>query len=209
MKTKKRLKPFVVPMLYGVCTITLLVSLMFLIQTLTDINSSPITYITSSTIVDDAVPVISEKKTIIRPYTDNDVTILQNYYDYKADKEIQENSLIYYEGTYLQNSGIDYGKENVFDIVSILDGTVINVEEDDILGKIIEIQYTNELIASFQCLGEGIVKNGDTVMQGEKIGTSGTCNISKNIGNHLHLEISNKGEIINPENIYDKSIDEI
>lgn len=209
MKTRKKLKPFVLPVLYSIVTISMIVSLMFLIQTLTNVNKNPITYITSSTLIDDVKPVVSEIKTIIRPYADNNVVIAQNFYDYKAEKESQEKSLILYENTYLQNSGVDYSKTDTFDVISILDGTVINVVEDDILGKIIEIQHTNDLIASYQCLGEIEINKNDNVSQGQKLGTSGICNISKALGNHLHFEVTSKGEIINPESIYDKNIDEI
>ncbi len=209
MQVKRKLKPFVIPMIYGVVAVSLLISLMFLVDSLLKSSYNPITYITSSTLVDEIIPVVGENKTIIRPYVDNDIKVLQNFYDYKDDKNTQENSLIYYEGTYLQNSGVDYGKESTFDVVSIQDGTVINVWEDNILGKIVEVQYTNEIIASYQCLGDVAIKKNDKVSQGQKIGTSGTCNISKSLGNHLHFELTNKGEIINPENIYDKNINEI
>ena len=126
----------------------MLISLMFLIQNLLNVNKNPLTYITSGTIAEDIVPVVSEKKTIIRPYTDQDVKIVQNFYDYKGEKQNQENSLIFYENTYLQNSGVDYGKGSTFDVVAILEGTVIKVKQDDILGKIVEIRHSNDLIGS-------------------------------------------------------------
>ena len=137
MQTRKKLKPFVIPVIYSIVTITMLISLMFLIQNLLNVNKNPLTYITSGTIAEDIVPVVSEKKTIIRPYTDQDVKIVQNFYDYKGEKQNQENSLIFYENTYLQNSGVDYGKGSTFDVVAILEGTVIKVKQDDILGKIV------------------------------------------------------------------------
>ena len=37
--------------------------------------------------------------------------------DYKSEAENQEKSLIYYENTYLQNSGVSYGREASFDVV--------------------------------------------------------------------------------------------
>ncbi len=209
MQVKSKLRPYVIPTLYGIVTISLLVSLMFLVNTLTDVNNIPINYITASTIAEDITPVVGVKKVVIKPYIDEDVKILQNFYDYKGNKETQENSLIYYENTYLQNSGIDYGKEESFDIVSILNGTVVDIIEDNVLGKIVQIQHTNDVIGSYQCLNEITISKNDTVSQGQKIGTSGTCNIAKELGNHLHFEVTSKGEIINPETIYDKNINEI
>ena len=208
MKKKVKLKPFVMPTIYGIVTISLAASLFFLGNSLLK-EKVPVTYITSSTLTEDVEPVISETKKIKRPYIEEDVKILQNFYDNTSDKKVQENSLIFYENTYLQNSGIDYGKENVFDVYSIYDGTIVNIEENDILGSIIEIEHSNNLIASYQCLGNIKVKENDTVTVGEIIATSGTCNISKNLGNHLHLEISKEGKMINPESIYDKEITEL
>ena len=176
-KKKKRLKPFVIPMIYGIVTVSLVVSLIFIGTSLFD-GSAPITYITSSTIIDDIEPVINETKvkTIIRPYKDENIKILQNFYDTSSDKEVQENSLILYENTYLQNSGIDYGKEEEFDVYSIYEGTIIDIIEDDILGKTVQIQHTNEIIASYQCLGNIRVNKNDTITQGEIIGTLETIN---------------------------------
>lgn len=208
MRKKVKLKPFVMPTIYGIVTISLAASLFLLGSNILK-EKVPVTYITSSTLIEDIEPVISETKKIKRPYIEEDVKILQNFYDNSSDKKVQENSLIFYENTYLQNSGVDYGNESVFDVYSIYDGTVVNVEENDILGSIIEIMHTNDIIASYQCLGNIKVKENDTVTTGEIIATSGTCNISKNLGNHLHLEISKQGKMINPESIYDKEITEL
>lgn len=208
MQKRIKLKPFVIPTIYGIVTISLVVSLFFIGKNFLK-NDIPVTYITSSTLAEDIKPVVSETKIIKRPYKDEDVKILQNFYDSMADKSLQENSLILYENTYLQNSGTDYGRKEKFDVYSIYEGTIIDIEEDDILGKIVQIQHTNDLIASYQCLGDIKVSKNDTVTQGQIIGSSGTCNISKNLDNHLHLEISNKGKMINPESVFDKSINDL
>lgn len=208
MQKKVKLKPFVMPTIYGIVTISLALSLFFLGNSILK-DKIPVTYITSGTLIDDVEPVISEVKKIKKPFIDENIKILQNFYDINKDDKTQQNSLIYYENTYLQNSGIDYGKEETFDVYSIYDGIIINIEQNDILGNIIEIQHSNDLTASYQCLGDIKVKQNDTVTSGELLATSGTCNISKNIGNHLHLEISHKGKMIDPESIYDKEIKEL
>ncbi len=208
MHKKMKLRPFVISIIYLVVTISFISSIMLLGKQLLKAKT-PITYVTSSTITEDVKPVISETKTIIRPYIEEDIKILQNFYDMNSDKKIQEKSLIKYQNTYLQNSGIDYGREKEFKIISIYTGKILDVIEDDILGKIIQIQHSNSIIASYQCLKDTFVKKGDTVTIGEEIGTSGTCNISKNIGNHLHLEIYKDGQVINPETIYNKEIENI
>ena len=130
MRKKVKLKPFVMPTIYGIVTISLAASLFLLGNNILK-EKVPVTYITSSTLIEDVEPVIKEAKKITRPYVEEDVKILQNFYDKTSDKKVQENSLIFYENTYLQNSGIDYGKEKVFDVYSIYDGIIVNIEEND------------------------------------------------------------------------------
>lgn len=208
MQKRLKLKPIAISVIYLVVTISLVVSLMLLGNEILKVNP-PVDYITSSTITEDIKPVINETKTFVKPYKDKGVKILQNFYDYKDKKENQEKSLIMYENTYLQNSGIDYGKEKEFDVLAIYPGVILNVYEDDILGKTIEIQHANNIIATYQCVDNIKVKKDDTVVIGQTIATSGTCNISKNLGKHLHLEISKDGQVINPESIFDKTIEEM
>lgn len=164
----------------------------------------------SQTIFEDDVPVVNTTPTIIRPYTDSEVKIVKDFYDYQADEEKQQNSIIYYESTYLQNSGVAYGgKEDSFDVVTILDGTVVSVKEDNTLGKIVEVRHSNDIVSVYQSLSEVVVKENDEIKQGTIIGKSGLSNISKELNNHLHFELIIKGQIVNPENYYDKKVDEL
>ena len=49
-------------------------------------------------------------------------------------------------------------------------------------------------------------KQGDTVKQGSKIGKSGNSKINKDLVNHLHFELYVKGQVVNPEDCYNKKI---
>ena len=158
---------------------------------------------------DNDVPVVSTGSSIVRPYLDNSVSIAKTFYDYTGEASEQENSIIYYEGTYMQNSGVDYASDNVFDVISILDGTVISVENNDLLGSTVQIRHSNDLISVYQSLSEVSVKKDDQIIQGQIVAKSGTSNINKELGNHLHFELYYKGKIVNPEEYYNKSIDEL
>ena len=157
--------------------------------------------------ISDTVPVINETRKMINPYTDSSVTISKSYYDYKGEATEQEKSITVYENTYIQNTGIDYISTNTFDIVSVLDGTVVTVKEDELLGKIIEIKHDNGLITSYQSLSEITVQKNDKIKQGQVIGKSGTNKLDKEIGNHLHFEIYEKGSSVNPINYLNKEVD--
>lgn len=157
--------------------------------------------------ISDTVPVINETRKMINPYTDSSVTISKSYYDYKGEATEQEKSITVYENTYIQNTGIDYISTNTFDIVSVLDGTVVTVKEDELLGKIIEVKHDNGLITSYQSLSEITVQKNDKIKQGQVIGKSGTNKLDKEIGNHLHFEIYENGSSVNPINYLNKEVD--
>jgi stage II sporulation protein Q len=209
---RRKLKPFVMPIIYSVIVVAVFTSFFFIKKSLDNPvskNDDDYIYVDESVFGND-YPVVGGDKVIIRPYTDTSIQLVRSYYDYAADATKQQNSILYYENTYMQNSGVDYsnGKEK-FDVVSILDGTVINVNEDNLLGKIVEIRHTNDLISSYQSLSEINVKKGDTVTKGQLIGKSGTCNITSSLNDHLHFEIMYKGKVVDPETFYDKNIKDL
>jgi len=155
-------------------------------------------YVNESTI-NDTIPVINSDKKIIKPYSDQSVQVKKKYYDYKAEDEEQINSIIVHENTYIQNTGIDYSSENTFDVLAVLEGTVMNVKEDESTGKLIEIRNDDEYTTIYQSLSEINVKKGDIVTQGQVIGKSGSNELDKDLGNHLHFEVYKNGQSINPE----------
>ena len=109
----------------------------------------------------------------------------------------------------MQSSGISYGKDEEFDVVAILDGKVTKVSNDDTVGNIITIEHENGIVSTYESIKDITVKEGDTVKQGDKIATSSTANITSDLKNHLYFELSVKEKIVNPEDYFDKSIDEI
>ena len=163
----------------------------------------------NKTIFEDVIPVVSEEDVIKRPYKDESIKILKGFYDYQDDSESQENSLIYSENTYIQNSGVSYGNNTNFDVLAILDGIVIDVREDSLLGKIIEVRHSNDVISIYQSLSEVNYKINDSVVQGDVLGKSGVSNISPELNSHLHFELIVSGTTVNPENYYEKSLSDL
>ena len=202
-----KLKSFVIPSaLTIIMVITLVVTLAVPKKELTT-QPTGLNYV-SNIILGNEIAVMNEKAKIINPYLDSSVTIGKNYYDYKSTAENQEKSIVYYDGTYMQNSGVDFVSNNVFDVVSILNGTIIDVKEDDALGKIVEVKHDNDYISVYQSLSEISVKKGETISQGQLIGKSGTNELDKKIGNHLHFELFYDGKVVNPIEHLNKEIQE-
>lgn len=146
---------------------------------------------------------------IIRPYKADGVTIGRYFYDFEGDEKNQENAIIFYENTYMQNSGVDYISDNAFDVMSVLNGKVISVDLDDTLGNIVKIEHDKELITVYQGIDKVTLKEGDTVTQGQVIGTSGTSAINSNYTSSLHFEVYYKGTLMDPENFYTMKLDEL
>ena len=209
---KRNLKLYAVPIIY-VLAIFMFGTSMFFIQRIINNNrfESPeiMEYVDSEIVTDNEyIPVVSQVATIMRPYLNGDVKINKTFYNYEDDASNQENSIIIYENTYMQNSGVDYRYTENFDIISILDGTVIEVTDNELLGKTIQIRHNNDLISIYQSLSEVIVKQDETVLRGQVIGKSGTCSIYSNDFN-LHFELTYQGKNIDPEKNYDKTEDEL
>ena len=211
----RRIKSFFVPVIYGTLVLAFLFSMFFVGKFANNLlfskKDNNIKYVDGE-ITEGAnrdIPVVSTNNAIVKPYLSDDVRIAKFFYDYNDSTDNQEKAIIFYENTYMQNSGVDYACENVFDVISILDGTVISVENNDIMGTTIEIRHNNDLISVYQSLSDVTVSKDDKVIQGQIIAKSGLSNIEKDMGNHLHFELYHKGKIVNPEEFYNKSLDEL
>ena len=102
----------------------------------------------------------------------------------------------------MQNTGTDYTSDEIFDINAISDGTVTSITTDDIVGTTIKIEHQNNMISIYQSVKDVKVKEKDTVTKGQVIATSGTNNISSDLGNHLHFELYKDNVLVNPEEIF-------
>ena len=216
---KRKLKPFVVPTVY-ILSIAMLITSVYFAQRVLDgflfksedavsVEETEEVLNEEDTNIEESIPVVNTEPQIIRPYTNDAVKVVKGFYDYKGDNSSQEASIIYYGDTYMQNSGVDYGCGSEFEVVSILDGTIVEVLDDEVMGKTVKIQYSNDLVGVYQSMGSVDFKANDAVGQGTIIGKSGTNNVSVDLGNHLHFELFYQGNIVNPEDYYGKLLSEL
>ena len=159
MKTK-RLKKFVLPTVYVMVIGVLFISISFL----GNILQSKVEYgnMAVSALKDNVTPVgktdnVVESR-IERPYVSSNVSISKSFYDMTDDEAKQQNSLVYYENTYLQNSGVLYSSTSAFDVICAIDGKVTNVSKDEILGNFVEITHNPNLKTIYYSLSEVQVK---------------------------------------------------
>ncbi len=211
MNKKLKLRKFVMPTVYGVLVIMFSVAVFMSFKSLSDVAEEPIEDINyvSENIVSEDVPVVSTEKVIIKPFTNSDIKIGKYFYNYKDNSDTQKNAIIFYEDSYIQNSGVDYILDKTFDVIAIYDGTVQKVEDNELVGKTVEIKHDNNVISIYQSLDDIKVKEGDIIKQGKVIGKSSKSKINSELGNHLHFELYVNGEVVDPEEYYNKKINEL
>ena len=88
--TKRKLKPFVVPMMYAVSVIVFVIGMYFIERLVSNTSlfkkEENLEYVDSEIVEkNDYLPVINTTVTIIRPYQNNEVYIAKNFYDYEKD----------------------------------------------------------------------------------------------------------------------------
>lgn len=156
------------------------------------------------------LPVVNEvKKVIEKPFNDENTTAQVKFYSTDASKEEQEKSLILYDNTYMPNTGILYSNEVSFDVLSVSEGKVEDIKQDEVLGTIITIKHNNNLTTKYSSIKDTKVNVGDTVNTGEIIGTSSVNKVTSVSENMLLFEMIYNGEYVNPENFYGKEIEEM
>ena len=209
---KRNFKLLAVPTIYVVAIFVFGASMYLIQRTVNNTkfeSNEDMEYVDKEIVTDNEyIPVVVPENTIMKPFLNDEVTINKVFYKYDDDATNQENALIIYKDTYIQNSGVDYKYKEVFDVVSVLDGTVIEILDNEILGKMIKVRHSNDLVSTYGCMSEINVNKDDTVLRGQVIGKSGTCNLY-NTDYNLHFELSYQGKNINPEDSYNKAESEL
>lgn len=208
---KRKLKSFVLPTIYVMVIGVLFLSISLLGNVLEGkIEDEDMSV---SVMKDNVTPVIKEETpvtaSITKPYNSTSVSISKSFYDMTDDENKQQNSLVYYEQTYLQNSGVLYTSNETFDIFSSLDGTITKVDKDDILGNYVEITHNPNLKTIYYSLNEVAVKKDDVIKSGEIIGKSGDNYLDNESNNCLLFEVYHNGFAIDPEDFYNMKLEEL
>ena len=147
-------------------------------------------YTLDKVFIKDTIPVSkNENNMIIKPYTNDKVKVYSYFYDFEGDTKKQLDSLIYYENTYMQNNGVDYSNDEEFDVVSILDGEVISIEDNAIYGKVVTIKHNDNLKSVYSNVKNVLVNVGYKISQGEIFASSDTYKVDTKVKSLLHFEV--------------------
>ena len=206
MKKRLVLKPFVVPMLY---TILIVLTIMIAVKlTNKEKPKEDTTLYVSEEPILETTPVVNDEVYVLNPYSGDDIKIKINYYNENDSNETQEGSIIKYESTYLQNSGLTYESDNRFNVVAIIDGEVTKIYSNEMLGNVIEVTHDNGIKSIYQTVSNIKVSEGQIVHAGDVIAESGTSKIFEN-GNYLYFEVIKDGSLIDPNRVIGQNINNI
>lgn len=172
-------------------------------------DDTNLSYIYHDLIRSTAVVNSSADEKIIKPFTLEEVSVVKGFYEKDAESKTQEQALIYYENTYMPNTGILYGAKNSFDVISVADGTVESIVADELIGNIVTIKHTNNLISRYESINEVNVMVGDALKKGDVIGTAGENKIDSTYDYMLLFEVEHNGTFVNPENIFGMNVKEL
>ena len=130
------------------------------------------------------------------------------FYDFNGKAEDQEAALVFYNNTYQPNTGIDVTMKDdeSFNVVASLSGTVTRVDEDAVLGNVIEVEHDKGIVTQYQSVKDIKIKVGDEVKQGQVLATAGQSLFNEKAGTHVHFEIRKDGIAVNPSDYFNKSL---
>ncbi|MGI6604648.1 MAG: M23 family metallopeptidase [Firmicutes bacterium] len=94
------------------------------------------------------------------------------------------------------HQGIDIEAPSGTPVKCIYGGYIARVGEEELLGRVVEVNHGNGLVSLYGHLGEVWVEEKQVVRTGEVIATVGTSGLTT--GPHLHLEMKERGVNVDP-----------
>lgn len=206
MMKKRKLKGFVLPTLYLLITITIFTGIILLGS---DYEFATKDYDFTTEILDkESLPVISEDETsnvVASPVEEGKAEVSIHFYNVKGNEDEQKNSLIYYENTYMPNTGVLYTSDEKFNVLNAFDGKVVEIKDDEFFNKCIVIEHDNNLKTYYYGLDDITVAIGDELNTGDMLGTSKNNEIMNNKQSFL-FEVYHNNKLMNPEEFVNTKI---
>lgn len=116
------------------------------------------------------------------------------------------NSMLKYNATlnhWESHKAVDIKGEDDADVLCVMDGKVVGIEDIYLLGKVVTIEHSNSLRTVYASLDEEVnVELNQKIKAGEKIGKVSTSAKGETAeGPHLHFEVHQNGKKVDP-NLY-------
>lgn len=119
-----------------------------------------------------------------------------------------DNKLVYWETleSWRTHSAVDF--VGAGDVFSVMDGKISAVESTSLEGTVITVTHDNGYVSIYKSLAdEAAVKVGDSVKAGDKLGTTDSTMLEQHLGEHLHFELKQNGEHVDPSTVLPMTTD--
>lgn len=197
---KRKLRGFVLPTLYLLITICIFTGVVLLGNNVMleekdyDYGVNALKDNVESVVVEDTVA----SSNINAPIEEGKAEISVHFYSKDEEESRQQSSLIYYENTYLPNTGVLYTSDEAFNVLTVFDGKVTEMLDDEFFGKCVVVEHTSNLRTYYYGLENIEVAVGDELTSGAVIGVSKNNEVMNNKKSFL-FEVYHNNELINPE----------
>ncbi len=212
---RRKLKGFVLPSIYALVVCSVFLTVYFLNNSLNfkapeiPVDQKNVTVNVDHKENNDISVISTTPEKPIKPFTKEGVTISKSFYKQEDDTENQQKSLIYYQNTYMQNTGILYSSDETFEVLASVDGVVKEVKEDEILGSVVKVEYNTNVTVIYYSLSDVKVTQGMNVKTNDIIGSSGSNKLENEKENCLLFEVYIKGNLVNPIDFFEMNLEDL
>lgn len=152
----------------------------------------------------DALPVAANGETLAWPVTNRDaMSVSMPYFNENGTEEEQAAAMVQHDNSFTPHTAIDLASKDgkAFDVKAAMSGEVTVAEQTPQNGYEINIKHPNGLVTVYQSLAELKVKVGDTVKQGDVLGTAGVSEVEKDEGIHVHFAVKSNSQTVDPASL--------
>jgi stage II sporulation protein Q len=131
----------------------------------------------------------------------DEMTTVVPFYDSTASVEQREAAMVVdKDNTFKPHMATDLARKDAatFDVLAALSGKVTVASQTPVNGYEVQIEHPNGLVTVYQSLTDLKVQVGDEVEQGDLIASAGQSESEPSEGVHLHFEVRNNGQPVNP-----------
>ena len=135
-------------------------------------------------------------------YDINGGSLSQSFFRYPLEKQARVSSgfnprrLNPVTGIVTPHNGVDFAVSRGTPVLSVGNGEVVIAKYSGSAGNYIAIRHGRQYMTTYMHLDKILVKPGQQVKQGDKIGLSG--NTGRSTGPHLHFELHINNKPVNP-----------
>ena len=166
-----------------------------------------------------SLPVFEESEVLMLPELKEnriDVPMLvdgykvMSYYDASKSEAERSMAISEYEGVYRPSQSVCYSYDGkVFEVTAMISGVVIDVYEDELMGRCVEVDHGSGFVVTYQSLSSIAVLVGDSLNQYDVIGLAGENRYFSQLGIHAQITAHLNGELVDPEAFLQLKVSEI